>query len=144
LGRVGQYPAQQNRNDQICFNPYLYRARISVERSISRIKLRPRVGIPGDRIGIDHFTLNGVTALYYIWDNASSTPAPRVSDRGRRSSHSLPTLSAHTFSDEFGSRENSIACDPVSIGVGGAWRAYRNALAAHKQQDETGKQEDRP
>jgi transposase len=40
---MGQHPAESNRNDPICFSPYLYRARNRVERFFNRIKQCRRV-----------------------------------------------------------------------------------------------------
>lgn len=53
---MGQYPAESNRSDPICFSPYLYRARNRVERFFKWIKQCRRVAMRYDVHAILRFT----------------------------------------------------------------------------------------
>jgi transposase len=49
-GAWANIPPKSNRNDPICFSPYLYRARNRVERFFNRIKQCRRVATRYDRL----------------------------------------------------------------------------------------------
>jgi transposase len=50
-------PPKRNRNDPICFSPYLYRARNRVERFFNRIKQCRRVATRYDRLADNYLAL---------------------------------------------------------------------------------------
>jgi transposase len=52
--RIGQHPAESNRNNPICFSPYLYRARNRIERFFNRIKQCRRVATRYDKLAANY------------------------------------------------------------------------------------------
>ncbi len=54
---MGKHPAKCNRNDPICFSPYLYRARNQIERFFNRIKQCGRVATRYDRLAANYLAL---------------------------------------------------------------------------------------
>jgi transposase len=53
-GAWANIPPKSNRNDPICFSPYLYRARNRVERFFNRIKQRGRVATRYDKLAANY------------------------------------------------------------------------------------------
>jgi transposase len=53
-GAWGNIPPKSNRNDPICFSPYLYRARNRVERFFNRIKQCRRVATRYDKLAANY------------------------------------------------------------------------------------------
>jgi transposase len=52
---MGQHPAEGNRNNPICFSPYLYRARNRIERFFNLIKQCRRVATRYDKLAANYF-----------------------------------------------------------------------------------------
>jgi transposase len=53
-GAWANIPPKSNRNDSICFSPYLYRARNKVERFFNRIKQCRRVATRYDKLAANY------------------------------------------------------------------------------------------
>ena len=53
-GAWANIPPRSNRNDPICFSPYLYRARNQVERFSNKIKHRRRVATRYDKLAANY------------------------------------------------------------------------------------------
>ena len=53
-GAFGQHPTKCNRNDPICFSPYLYRARNLIERFFNKIKQCRRVATRYDKLAANY------------------------------------------------------------------------------------------
>jgi transposase len=72
-GAWANIPPESNRNDPICFSPYLYRARNLVERSFNRIKQCRRVATRRDKLAGNYLAFVQL-ALIRLWlrDNEST------------------------------------------------------------------------
>ncbi|MBA7466478.1 hypothetical protein ES707_01662 [subsurface metagenome] len=53
-GAWANIPPKRNRNDRICFNPYLYRARNRIERFFNRIRQCRRVATRYDKLAANY------------------------------------------------------------------------------------------
>jgi transposase len=51
---LGQYPAEMQSHDPVCFSPYLYRARNAIERFFNRIKQCRRVATRYDKLAANY------------------------------------------------------------------------------------------
>jgi transposase len=73
-GAWANIPPKRNRNDPICFSPYLYRARNWVERFFNRIKQCRRVATRYDKLAANYLAVIKLAAIR-IWLRAyESTP----------------------------------------------------------------------
>jgi transposase len=67
-------PARSNRNDPICFSPYLYRARNLVERFFNKIKQCRRVATRYDKLAANYLAFIQLASIR-LWLRANeSTP----------------------------------------------------------------------
>ena len=53
-GAWANFPLKRNRKDQICFSPYLYKARNQVERFFNKIKQCRRIANRYDKLAANH------------------------------------------------------------------------------------------
>src|SRR5262249_33571342 len=66
-GAWANIPPKSDRNDPICFSPYLYRARNRVERFFNRIKQSCRVATRYDKLAANYLALSGLHPSGYGW-----------------------------------------------------------------------------
>ncbi|MCS3450346.1 transposase [Bradyrhizobium elkanii] len=67
-------PPRSNRNDAICFSPYLYRARNQVERFFNRIKQCRQVATRYDRLAANYLAfvqLASIRRWLRLYESAS-------------------------------------------------------------------------
>jgi transposase len=68
-------PPRSNRNDPICFSPYLYRARNLVERFFNKIKQCRRVATRYDKLAANYLAFIQVAPIRLLWLRVNeSTP----------------------------------------------------------------------
>jgi len=97
-------PPRCNRNEPICFSPYLYRARNLVERFFNKIKQCRRVANPAFKLAANYLAFIKLAAIR-IWLRAyESTPSPKFA--------SLATATQPLFSAST-SLKRMIFPDPV-------------------------------
>ena len=73
-GAWANIPPKSNRNDPICFSPYLYRARNRVERFFNTIKHCRRVATRYDKLGANYLAFVQLASIR-LWLRANeSTP----------------------------------------------------------------------
>jgi len=66
-------PPKSDRNDPICFSPYLYRARNLVERFFNRIKQCRRVATRYDKLAANYFAFVQLASIrLWLRDNESA------------------------------------------------------------------------
>ncbi|BBO04204.1 hypothetical protein SG09_35540 [Bradyrhizobium ottawaense] len=70
-GSWANIPPKSNRNDLICFNPCLYRARNRVERFFNRIKQCPRVATHYDRLAANYLAFVSIRLRFRANEFAS-------------------------------------------------------------------------
>jgi transposase len=63
---MGQYPAERNRKEPICFSPYLYRARNLVERFANKIKQCWPIAISYDKFAANYLAFIKLACIR-IW-----------------------------------------------------------------------------
>src|SRR5450755_2088243 len=76
-------PPKSNRNDPICFSPYLYRARNLVERFFNRIKQCRRVATRYDKLAVNHLAFIKLAAIR-IWLRAYESTLQALTSRWPR------------------------------------------------------------
>src|SRR5229473_988643 len=75
-GAWANIPPKSNRNDPICFSPYLYRARNRIERFFNRIKQCRRVATRYDKLAANCLAFVQLASLR-LWLRANeSSPQP--------------------------------------------------------------------
>ena len=73
-GAWANIPPKRNRNDPICFSPYLYRARNLVERFFNRIKQCRRVATRYDKLAANYLAFVQLASIR-VWPRVNeSTP----------------------------------------------------------------------
>jgi transposase len=65
-------PPRSNRNDPICFSPYLYRARNQVERFFNKIKHCRRVATRYDRLAANYLAVVQLASIR-LWLRANES-----------------------------------------------------------------------
>src|SRR5262249_32795478 len=65
-GAWANIPPKSNRNDPICFSPYLYRARNRVERFFNRIKQCRRVATRYDKLAANYLAFVQLASIW-LW-----------------------------------------------------------------------------
>jgi transposase len=73
-GACANIPPKRNRNDPICFNPYLHRARNLIERFLNKIKQCRRVETRYDKLAANYLAFIKLASIR-IWLRANE-PAP--------------------------------------------------------------------
>jgi transposase len=71
---MGQHPTTGNRNEPICFSPYLYRARNLVERFFNRIKHCRRVATRYDKLAANYLAFVQLASIRPWLRANESTP----------------------------------------------------------------------
>src|SRR4029077_1286491 len=73
-GAWANIPPKRNRNDPICFSPYLYRARNLIERFFNKIKQYRRVATRYDKLAANYLAFITIASIR-VWLRANgSTP----------------------------------------------------------------------
>jgi transposase len=73
-GAWANIPPKRNRNDPICFSPYLYRARNLIERIFNKIKQYRRVATRSDKLAANYLAFIKIASIR-VWLRANeSTP----------------------------------------------------------------------
>jgi transposase len=78
IGAWANIPPKSNRNDPICFSPYLYRARNKVERFFNRIKQCRRVATRYDKLAANYLALRTACIDPALAGRALMSPRPNV------------------------------------------------------------------
>jgi transposase len=73
-GAWANIPPKSNRNDPICFSPYVYRARNGVERFFNRIKQYRRVATRDDKLAANDLTFVQLASVRLWLRVDESTP----------------------------------------------------------------------
>jgi transposase len=71
-GAWANIPPKRNRKDQICFSPYLYRARNLIERFFSKIKQCRRVATRYDKLAANYLAFVKLASIR-IWLRANES-----------------------------------------------------------------------
>jgi transposase len=71
-GRVANIPPKSNRNDPICFSPYLYRARNQVERFFNKIKHCRRIATRYDGLAANYLAFVQLASIR-LWLHANES-----------------------------------------------------------------------
>ena len=71
-GAWANIPPRSNRNDPICFSPYLYRARNHVERFFNKIKHCRRVATRYDRLAANYLAFVQLASIR-LWLRANES-----------------------------------------------------------------------
>ena len=74
-GAWANIPPKSNRNDPICFSPYLYRARNRVERFFNRIKQCRRVATRYDKLAASYLAFVQLASIR-LWLAAVNESTP--------------------------------------------------------------------
>jgi len=74
-GAWANIPPKSNRNDPICFSPYLYRARNRVERFFNRIKHCRRVATRYDKLAANYLAFVQLASIR-LWLAARNESTP--------------------------------------------------------------------
>src|SRR5262245_39248117 len=77
-GAWANIPPRRNRNDALCFSPYLYRARNLVERFFTKIKQCRRLATRYDKLAANYLAFIQLAAIR-LWLRVNE-PRPRVVD----------------------------------------------------------------
>ena len=80
-GAWANIPPKSNRNDPICFSPYLYRARKRVERFFNRIKQCRRVATRYDKLAANYLAFVQFASIR-LWLDAVNVPTSEASMAG--------------------------------------------------------------
>jgi transposase len=72
-GAWANIPPRSNRNDPICFSPYLYRARNLVERFFNKIKPCRRIATRYDKLAANYLAFIQLASIR-LWRVNESTP----------------------------------------------------------------------
>jgi transposase len=87
-GAWANIPPKRNRNDPICFSPYLYRARNLVERFFNRIKQCRRVATRYDKLAANYLAFIKLAAIR-VWLRGTSRQTACSRARAIRRSRGL-------------------------------------------------------
>lgn len=71
-GAWANIPPKSNRDDPICFSPYLYRARNQVERFFNKIKHCRRITTRYDRLAANYLALVQLASIT-LWLHANES-----------------------------------------------------------------------
>ena len=74
-GAWANIPPKGNRNDPICFSPYLYRPRNRVERFFNRIKQCRRIATRCDKLAANYLAFVQLASIR-LWLAAANEPRP--------------------------------------------------------------------
>ncbi|MEH2553750.1 transposase [Bradyrhizobium algeriense] len=88
-GAWANIPSKSNRNDPICFSPFLYRARNRVERFFNRIKQCRRVATRYDKLADNYLTFVQLASIR-LWLAACNESTPQ--DKSRKRPGARPPL----------------------------------------------------
>ena len=73
-GAWANIPPKSNRNDPICFSPYLYRARDQVARFFNRIKQCRRIATRYDKLAANYLAFVQLASIRLWLRACESTP----------------------------------------------------------------------
>jgi transposase len=65
-GAWANIPPRRNRNEPICFSPYLYRARTLIERFFNKIKQCRRVATRYDKLAANYLAFVHLASIW-LW-----------------------------------------------------------------------------
>jgi len=77
-GAWANIPPKSNRNDPVCFSPYLYRTRNRVERFFNRIKQCRRAATRYDKLAANYLAFVQLASIR-LWLNAVNDALARIS-----------------------------------------------------------------
>src|SRR3954467_15917617 len=109
---MGEYPAEANRKDPICFTPYLYKARNLIERFFNKIKHYRRITTRYDKLAENYLAALKLVAVRIWLRGTESTSLPREAQM-KRAARGGPTLRGLRWRAQRQLREPASGSQPV-------------------------------